>query len=79
MREQTDLTAEARWEAGDSGCGQLIVGLRRALDGVDAGERLAVVALNAGAPADIPAWCRVTGNELLLEDHPTYIILKKGD
>ena len=27
-----------------------------------------VIALDTGAPADIPAWCSMTGNELLSQD-----------
>ena len=79
MHEPSDHEADARWEAGELGCGQLIVGLRRALDGLRAGQRLAVVAHDAGAWIDIPAWCRITGNALIFEDHPTYIIRKEGE
>ena len=78
MRQNTDQHI-ARWEAGDAGCAQLIIGLKRALDGVAGGECLEVVAHSAGAPVDIPAWCRVTGQELVSENHPTYVIRKEGD
>ena len=76
MPRQTDQAITARWEAGDIGCGQLIVGLRRALAGLDAGERLELVTRDGGAPVDIPAWCRMTGHELVSANHPTYIIRK---
>jgi len=79
MRRQNDLHAEARWEAGERGCGQLIIGLRRVLARLNAGECLELVTHDAGAPVDIPAWCRITGQELVSINHPTYIIRKQGD
>ena len=53
-----------------------MVGLRRELAQLDAGERLEVVALDAGAPFDVPAWCRMTGHRLVSVAHPIYIIEK---
>ena len=79
MRRQNDLHAEARWEAGERGCGQLIIGLRRVLARLNAGECLELVTQDAGAPVDIPAWCRITGQELVSINHPTCIIRKQGD
>jgi tRNA 2-thiouridine synthesizing protein A len=67
------------WNAGDAGCGSLIVGLKRQLDGLGAGELLEVTANSAGAPADLPAWCRVTGHLLVEAKHPVYVLRKKGD
>jgi tRNA 2-thiouridine synthesizing protein A len=37
------------------------------------------VARDAGAPADIPAWCRMTGHILLSTQHPEYFIQRKED
>lgn len=79
MRQPSDQTIEARWDAGDLGCGQLIVGLKCALTGLEAGEVLELVTRDAGAMIDIAAWCRITGHKLLSENHPSYIIRKKGD
>ena len=67
------------WNAGDSGCGSLIVGLKRQFDRIGPGELLHVTASNAGAPADLPSWCRVTGHLLVEADHPTYVLRKKDD
>ena len=69
----------ARWDAGEMGCGGLILELRRVLDKLQPNELLEVSAHNAGAPADIPAWCRLTGHDLILAIHPVYIIQNKGD
>lgn len=67
------------WHAGESGCGSLIVGLKEQLGQIHSGELLQVTALNSGARADLPAWCRVTGHALVSADHPTYVLRKKGD
>ena len=69
----------ARWLAGKIGCSQLAVGLQQALAEVNVGERVEVVTHNEGAEIDIPAWCHLTGHELLVLDHPVYIIQKQGD
>ena len=61
------------WRAGESGCGSLIVGLKKQLGQIHSGELLQVTALNSGARVDLPAWCRVTGHALVSADHnPTY-------
>jgi tRNA 2-thiouridine synthesizing protein A len=65
------------WDAGEAGCGQLIVGLKRHLEQMSAGELLRVTARDAGAPVDLPAWCRMTGHALVSSDHPVYVLEKK--
>lgn len=67
------------WDAGETGCGQLIVGLKRQIMQMQADGLLQVTALDAGAPADLPAWCRMTGHELVSAEHPVYVVKKKGD
>jgi len=64
-----DECFEARdeWHAGDIGCGELVMVLRRKLREMP-GEVLKVIALDPGAPIDLPAWCRMTNNELLKAD-----------
>jgi tRNA 2-thiouridine synthesizing protein A len=41
------------------------------------GETLELIARDSGAPTDLPAWCRMTGNTLVSANHPVYVILKK--
>jgi tRNA 2-thiouridine synthesizing protein A len=65
-----------QWNAGETGCGQLIVGLRRQLKSLPCGASLEVIASDAGAPADLPAWCRMTGHSLIFAKHPCYLIQK---
>ena len=79
MDKQAVQKISARWEAGEIGCGQLIVGLQKALAALQPGENLELTTHDGGAPVDIPAWCRMTGHELLASNHPIYVIRKKGD
>jgi tRNA 2-thiouridine synthesizing protein A len=67
------------WEAGETGCGVLIAGLKREIGMIGPGELLQVTALDAGAPADLPAWCRMTGHTLVAANHPVYVLRKRDD
>ena len=69
METGTDpsVQADAEWNAGDLGCGELVLDLRRRLKAMPGGV-LRVIALNIAAPIDLPAWCRLTRNELLAHD-----------
>jgi len=42
------------------------------------GQVLRLVALDPGAAADIPAWCRMTGHTLVEEQPPLYFIRRRG-
>jgi tRNA 2-thiouridine synthesizing protein A len=53
------------WDAGDLGCGELVIELRQRLRAMQAGEILRVHATDPGAPHDLPAWCRLTGSTLV--------------
>ena len=68
-----------RWDAGEIGCGHMAAGVARKLASIAAGEALLLITRDAGAPIDIPAWCRLTGHSLVSAHHPRYIIRKKGD
>jgi tRNA 2-thiouridine synthesizing protein A len=67
----------AVWDAGDMGCGDLVLALRGRLAALRPGEVLRVVARDPAAPEDLPAWCRLTGHTLARADHPTYDIRRK--
>jgi tRNA 2-thiouridine synthesizing protein A len=71
--------ADAEWNAGELACGELVLELRYRLTVMKPGERLELVALDPGAPADIPAWCRMTGHTLVSTQHPVYLIQRKED
>jgi len=76
MNHQHEKSATRRRNAGDVGCGQLAVWLQREFATLNSGESVEVCATNEGAPADIPAWCRMTGNALVAANHPVYVIQK---
>ena len=69
----------AQWDAGDLGCGELVLELRFRLSALGPGELFRLIALDPGAPADIPAWCRMTGHTLVGIEHPVYLIQRKED
>lgn len=72
------MAAETRithtWDAGDMGCGELILLLKVRMRQVPAGEILELIATDPGAREDLPAWCRMTGYRLTRHDHPRYWI-----
>ena len=77
-RKATDALEIARyWNAGDAGCGALILGLKQEMDRIEAGELLEVAARDAAAPIDLLAWCQMTANTLVAEDHSTYVLKKR--
>ena len=76
-RPAPPLRPDAEWDAGDLGCGDLILKLRFRMEAMRPGQVLRVVALDSGAPADLPAWCGLTGHTLLAADHPVYLIRRK--
>lgn len=71
--------ADATWDAGDLGCGDLVLELRERLRALPGGAVLRLLALDPGAPEDIPAWCGLTGHVLLTARHPVYWIRRKPD
>lgn len=73
VREE-EIDAAAEWDAGDMGCGEVIILLRIRMQGLKAGDVFKLAARDLGAPEDIPAWCRMTGRRLVRADHPNYWI-----
>ena len=71
------MSHHAEWDAGDLGCGELVLELRMRMTALGAGKILRLVALDPGAPADIPAWCRMTGHALVDAEPPVYLIQRK--
>jgi tRNA 2-thiouridine synthesizing protein A len=65
------------WDADDLGCGELVLELRHRLEALRPRQILRLVAADAGAPADVPAWCRMTGHRLVAADPPVYLIERK--
>jgi tRNA 2-thiouridine synthesizing protein A len=71
-----DYPADVDWDAGDLACGELVLELRMRMRQLASGQVLRLTARDSGAPADIPAWCRMTGHTLLHTDPAaqTYLI-----
>jgi tRNA 2-thiouridine synthesizing protein A len=69
--------SDVEWDAGDMGCGDLVLELRMRLQSMNPREVLKVTARDPGAPEDLPAWCRLTGHSLEHWRHPEYWIRRK--
>ncbi len=67
------------WDAGQMGCGELVMLLAGRMKALKAGQVLKLVALDTGALEDIPAWCRMTGHTLVSSGHPHYFIQRRQD
>lgn len=73
------LSVAAEWDAGDMGCGELVMALRLRLQELRPGGVIRVRATDAAAPEDLPAWCRLCGHALVAMNHPNYWIRRKGE
>jgi len=62
------MKPDAILDAGDSGCGELIMLIANYMKTLAPGAALEVHAYDLAAEIDIAAWCRMTG-QLLLEEH----------
>lgn len=69
--------AVAHYDAGDLGCGDLVLELRFQLADLPAGAVLRVTARDPAAPVDLPAWCGLCGHHLLHAAHPDYWIRRR--
>jgi tRNA 2-thiouridine synthesizing protein A len=67
-----------QWDAGDLGCGRLVLELHARIRRLRPGDTLEVKANDPGARQDLPAWARMTGNALVSAEHPVYVIRRKG-
>ena len=74
MNRQRPPEAIARWDAGETGCSGLIVGLRSRIGRLRPGEALEVIARNPGAAIDLWVWCQMTGHRLLSQAAPRFVI-----
>ena len=65
------------WDAGDLGCGELVIVLWGRLRALPPGAYFLLTATDPGAHHDIPAWCRLTGHALVEAAPPRYLIRRK--
>lgn len=68
----------AQWDAGETGCGELILELKLRLNALQPGAVFGLIARDPGVAEDLPAWCRMTGHKLLQAAPPEYLIERKN-
>jgi len=61
------MNHDLEWNAGELSCGDLVLELRQRMR-LAPGKVFRVIALDAGAASDLPAWCRMTGHQMLAQD-----------
>ncbi len=66
------------YDSVDRGCGDFIMDLRKVMTGLAPGSALLVASRDAGAPVELPAWCRLTGH-CLVEARPPFYLVRKRD
>ncbi|HYA98245.1 MAG TPA: sulfurtransferase TusA family protein [Methylomirabilota bacterium] len=76
MDEQSGGYAE-EWDAGEMGCGELLIELSMKMKRLAPGQLFRLVALDPGAAEDMPAWCRLTGHALIRAAHPEYVMRRR--
>lgn len=74
-----DSDYDSEWDAGNIGCGDLVLELRLKINNLKPGQILRLKATDSGAPEDLPAWCRMTGHRLIAFQHPVYFIRRKAN
>lgn len=62
------LEADVELDCRDLRCPLPIIALANQIGGLPVGQTLAVVANDPAARADVPAWCRMRGQEYVGED-----------
>ncbi|MFV0437811.1 MAG: sulfurtransferase TusA family protein [Desulfopila sp.] len=72
-----DWEFDDEFDGGEETCGRVIVNLHLYLRDQQPGLRVLVTSRDPGAPIELPAWCRMTRNELTAMRHPYYLITLK--
>lgn len=72
-----DWEFDDEFDGGDETCGRVIVNLHLYLRDQEPGLKILVISRDPGAPIELPAWCRMTSNELTKSSHPYYLITLK--
>lgn len=75
--ELPDWNFDDEFDGGDETCGRVIVNLHLYIRDQEPGLRVLVISRDPGAPVELPAWCRMTKNELTDMQHPFYLITLK--
>lgn len=72
-----DWDFDDEFDGGEETCGRVIVNLHLYIRDQQPGLRVLVISRDPGAPVELPAWCRMTKNELTEIQHPYYLITLK--
>lgn len=72
-----DWEFDDEFDGGEETCGRVIVNLHLYIRDQRPGLRILVISRDPGAPVELPAWCRMTRNELSEMHHPYYLITLK--
>ena len=72
-----DWNIDSEFQGSDLGCGVLLLDLQAHFRKLPEGSRVRVLTLDAGAPIELPAWCRLTNN-VFLDAAPPYYLISKG-
>ncbi len=67
------------FDGGEETCGRVIVNLHLYTRDLDQDTLLLVISKDPGAPVELPAWCRMTKNQLVKTKHPYYLIQIKPE
>jgi tRNA 2-thiouridine synthesizing protein A len=68
-----------KWDAGDMGCGELLIELAMRMKKLAPGELFELTAFDPGAVEDIPSWCGLTTHLLVSAQHPVYVIRRRPE
>lgn len=74
-----DWEFDDEFDGGEETCGRVIVNLYLYIRHQPPGYRILVISRDPAAPLELPAWCRMTKNELTQTRHPYYLITLKPD
>ena len=75
------IIANETYDAGPTGCGELIMNLFLKMRKMEKGQIMEVVSYDLGAREDIPAWCRLQNHTLLLRQDDgkiSHYFIEKG-
>jgi TusA-related sulfurtransferase len=72
-----DWEFDDEFDGGEETCGRVIVNLHLYTRDQQPGSRILVTSRDPAAPVELPAWCRMTRNELTHMQHPHYLITLK--
>lgn len=78
----SDIKVSHTYDAGPTGCGELIMNLFLTMRKMQDGEVIKVISYDPGAREDLPAWCRLQNHTLLKrldEGKVSQYFIKKGN